>query len=160
MKGISPVISVILLISIAVSTAALIAAWQGDFLSNYIDSLNRQSSLDLHCQSASASISSASFDCRSNCNENSTHQLTLGIRNTGDATIELKSAYMVKANGEVFEISLNQSIPAGSTRTLSVESTKSCTGLANSVIELSLPTQCSMLTPSLEGQNIQWINCQ
>ena len=157
--GITPIISVVLLVAIAASAAALIAVWQCDFLSDYIDNLDQESRLRLLCDSASISLDSAAFDCNNDCSENAVHTFTADVRNAGDASLELQNAFLLKTSGEIYELVLDQSVSAGSSRTITIENRQACEALPNNVVEVIIPTQCSVLAARLPGENVQWVNC-
>ncbi|MBI2583577.1 MAG: hypothetical protein HYW25_02830 [Candidatus Aenigmarchaeota archaeon] len=159
MKGITPIVSVILLIAMAASAAAMIAAWQGSFLSDYIGDIDRESKLRLLCNSASILAEAASFDCNNDCSEGVIHTFTADVKNTGEASLELNKVFLVLKDGNLLEMPLQQTIAPGQSRTVAIETEKSCTGVAQNVVEAAIPTQCSAVAARISGDEIEWVNC-
>jgi len=112
MKGISPLVAVVLLIAITMTVAGVLAYWASGFVRSSLPSQNQTSTLQ--------QCISADFEINPTTNYNSTtHTLNLILQNTAGVDLTITNVSFVYTDG-VESRAINQPLPMNSMKSFPV----------------------------------------
>jgi len=94
LKGISPLISIVLLVALAVAVGAIISTWLFGFTRKQTSTVGERAEENILCSYASLLLSNVEY-----CNGRVTGQ----IENTGDVSLLIKKLVIVYSNGSTQE---------------------------------------------------------
>ena len=97
LKGISPLISIVLLVALAVAVGAIISTWLFGFTQKQATTVSERAEEDIACSYASLLLSDVEY-----CNGRVSGQ----IENTGDISLLIKKLLIVYSNGSTQETGL------------------------------------------------------
>jgi hypothetical protein len=97
LKGISPLISIVLLVALAVAVGAIISTWLFGFTQKQTTTVGERAEESIICSYASLLLSNVKY-----CNGRISGQ----IENTGDISLLIKKLLIIYSNGSTQEIGL------------------------------------------------------
>jgi archaellum component FlaG (FlaF/FlaG flagellin family) len=163
-KGLSTLVSAVMVILITVTASILVASWLTTTTSQRTETIKNQTKEKLNCVYADMYIESATFDCNSDCSPGISHNLTVSVRNSGTIQLSIDKMYIQNTTGDTFEFTLSSmSLSTGESGTLENISTSDCTGY-NSSTKIEKIIVNSANCPSdaydtIDGDDVTFNNC-
>ncbi|MDI6721714.1 MAG: hypothetical protein QMD85_04950 [Candidatus Aenigmarchaeota archaeon] len=116
-KGVSPLISTVLLIAIAVSASLIVSQWSSALSRSQSLEITNKTHERLSCQFANLYIKNVTFFCNNNCAAGTRHTINVSVINSGKRNIELSSFALRNTTGNLTVFSLNETknIQSGAT---------------------------------------------
>ena len=160
-KGLGPIISSILLITIVVSVSTVVFFWSNSLGSNIKTTLEDITKTKISCQRSGFYIQDFSFNCyntTTKCNPLVNKNFTFRATNTGDNGVGLKSFYARNSSGDIFEFNISYTLNAGEIKDFAVQTGVSCAGIAGSISEVIVTSGCAGLYDVYTGP-FSYMNC-
>jgi len=140
MKGISNLLSAVLLIIIVIAVSAVVASWLNSMSRTQSQKISNTASDQLGCQMSNLFIKSASFNCSLDCSAGLAHNLTVNVENSGKNDVEVESVVVRNTTGNIFTFAVSPvTISPGNDAMLTNISTDSCVSI-NGTIDSILVT--------------------
>jgi len=163
MKGISVMVSAVLLIIIAIAVGVIISSWFTTLSAEQSAKIENTTKQRLACQYANMYIKNATYNCNGNCASGISHTLTASIANSGKKELTIDRLSIKNTSGVIFSYNLNEtkSLSVSSSLTLTNVSTDTCNGI-NRTIEsiIVISTNCpNTALDSLSGADVTYTNC-
>ena len=145
MKGVSALISSVLLVLMAVVASVFISGWLSSTSTFEAEKIRNNSNTQLQCQYADMYIKNATYNCGGNCTTGTQHTTTVTVVNSGKKAISFDRIQLQNTTGIVTALILNE------TKTLNV----------GDVLSISNTTRdtCSGINNSIEVITVNSINC-
>ena len=108
MKGISPLLSSVLLIAIIVSSSLVISQWSSELSSSQATKIANQTNERLSCQFANLYVKNATLFCNNNCNFGTRHTINISVVNSGKRSVQIDSFALRNTTGNLTVFMLNE----------------------------------------------------
>ncbi len=163
MKGISPLIASVLLISITVVTSIFLSGWLSTITTSQTKVIQNTTQTRLQCQYADLYVKNANYTCNNNCTAGTLHTTTLTVVNSGKKTLTIDTIYLRNTTGVVTALALNETkvLNVGDSLVISNTTRATCAGI-NRSIELITVTSLNCPTTaydSTESSEITYVTC-
>jgi flagellin-like protein len=163
LKGISPLVSTVLLIVIVVAIATIVSSWFTTLSMEQSEKIENTTKQRLACQFADMYIKNATYNCGGNCSAGVNHILTVGIVNSGKKELTIEKMVIKNTTGVIFNYDLNETktLSVGNALTMTNTSTTTCNGINNTiesviVISKNCPNNAF---DSLPGADVTYLAC-
>lgn len=163
MKGLSVLVSSVIMIVIVLAVAGVIANWSSLFARERAGGVIGQAEKLLECSSADLFISSVEVDCQDRCGTEQEKLVTVDLRNTGDVSLVIDRFYITNKIGDLFEFRfpVNKTITSGGVLSSFTESNFNCDHIVDNievfeVLSRNCPDEGR---DSLSGDDVVFINC-
>ena len=116
MKGVSALLSTVLLIAIVVGVSLIISQWSSTLSKSQASDISNRTSERLSCQFASLYVKNVTFFCNNDCSSGTRHTINVSVVNSGKRNVEISSFALRNTTGNltVFNLNDTKSIQAGS----------------------------------------------
>jgi len=163
MKGISPLLSAVLLVSIVVGMSLIISQWSSALSKSQGSEITNKTQERLSCQFANLYVRNATLFCNNDCSAGTMHTVNVSIVNSGKRNVEISSFVLRNTTGNLTVFSLNEtkSIQAGSSLTVTNVTYDNCAPFNNTVDRLIVSSlNCpSNAYDSFPGSSIAYAAC-
>lgn len=163
MKGISPLISAVLLIAIVVSMSLIVSQWSSGLSKDQAAKIRNSTEQRLSCQFANLYVKNVTFFCNNNCSSGARHTINVTVVNSGTRTVEISSFTLRNTTGNLTVFSLNETknIQAGASLLALNVTFGSCTPFNNTIDRIIVSSlNCpSNAYDSFPGGSIVYAGC-
>ncbi|MCD6381980.1 MAG: hypothetical protein J7L43_03315 [Candidatus Aenigmarchaeota archaeon] len=160
MKGISPLISAVLLIVITITATFLVGSFIKSLTTNASQTVKNQSEQKLQCSFADFYIVNATFDCNSDCSFGNIHTLNITVINNGEVKLNFKSVSVETSSHKMYTFDTNEDVSTGEEKIISIQTTQSCNDLNHSIYKIYLGSEnCPTVRDELTSDFIYYVNC-
>jgi flagellin-like protein len=135
MKGISPLLSAVLLIAIVVSMSLIVGQWSSALSQQRSSQISNQTEQRLSCQFANLYVKNVTFFCNNNCLATIRHTINISVVNSGKRSVQIESFALRNTTGNISIFRLNETkdLQAGSTFTSTNVTFDSCVPFNNTI---------------------------
>jgi len=162
-KGISLLISSVLLVMIAIVAALIVGSFMSTTATTSSETVENQTKQRLECSYAGLYIVNATYDCNSDCAAGTNHTINVTVKNSGQVKLSVEHIYIQNTSGHVFSFGCARNISTGERVTLTNTSDSACTGINGSISKIYITsTNCPFdATDQIEGDdpNLYSVNC-
>lgn len=162
-KGLSTLVSSVIMVVIALSIAGVVANWSSIFAKERAGGVVGQTENMIECSNADMLITKAEINCQNACSSSGSKIVNLVLRNTGDVALDVDKFYITNNNGSLFEFSLPQinHVSSGSIFSSFISANFTCSDIVNrldrfEVLSINCPKNGR---DSLASQDVTFINC-
>lgn len=160
-KGISPMLSAVLLIVIAVAASVVVSSWVSSISEEQASNIQNTTQTKLGCQFADMFIKNVTYNCNNDCSAGTAHNTTLFITNSGKKTLRINNIAIQNTTGSIFSLVTNEDIAVGDTIRVSNVSSETCNGINNSIedVIVTSPTCPETASDRFPGTEVIFLNC-
>lgn len=117
-KGISPLISVVLLVAITLTATIIVGTFLMSLSTNASSTIKNQTEERLSCTFADFYIINATYDMNLDCTEGRKHTINLTVKNNGQVSLSFKSFSIEDDSGNVYQFGTQASLAPGEIKVL------------------------------------------
>jgi|GEM_PF-3456547 len=134
MKGISPVIAVVLIVAMTVVITLTIGTFLTTTAQRSAGQVESQLKQRIECTYANFYIESGVIDCNLDCTRGVNHTAGVVLRNTGQVTLEIKGIYAETESGEVINFTGSYNLSPGEVANFTLSTREACTSLVKQTL--------------------------
>ena len=163
MKGISAMISTVLLIVISIALATIVSGWFTSMSTEQSKNVANTTTERLSCQYADMYIKNSTYNCNGDCSQGISHTLTINVVNSGKRQLYMDKVVVKNTTGIIFSYNLDstKTLSVGDVSTLTNVSITTCNGINNTIESVIVSsTNCpNTAFDSLSGADVTFTNC-
>lgn len=163
MRGISTILSAVLIVAIGVTLTLIVSNWLSTTFKERTEDVRDSAKTKLDCQFADLYVRNVTYNCNSNCAAGTSHTLTLTVVNSGKKAVSIRDANVLNSNGTLFIFEMNGSKELNATDVLTVSNatTAACTEINNSIDKvIVVSTTCPKdASDNFPGSDVVFQNC-
>jgi len=134
MKGMSPVIAVVLIVGMTVAITLTIGTFLATTAQRSAGEVESQLKQRIECTYANFYIESGIVDCNLDCTRGVNHTLSVVLRNTGQVTLQIKGVYAETETGEVINFTGSYELSPGEVANFTVSTQQACTSIVKQTL--------------------------
>lgn len=136
MKGISSLLSAVLVIGITIALGILVSGWIINLSAKSAGTIKNQTTSRLECQYGGLYLKAAVYECNNTCFTGIPYRLNLTLQNTGSIKLYATKSYTKLTNGQTYTLSAPLvEVNASSIITASFNSTSTSGCTTNNTLE-------------------------
>lgn len=163
MKGVSVLISAVLLIALALTLGLIAADFSSKTSKGRAEQVRDIAKERLDCQFANLYIRNASLDCNNNCTSGISHTLNVTVVNSGKKAVQIDNVYVRNNTGALFTFFANgtKELNASDVLVISNTSTTACGGINRTIDRVIVSSNNCPNTAfdALPGGDVVFVRC-
>ena len=163
MKGLSVLVSSVIMVVIVLAIAGIVANWSSIFARERAGGVIGQVDSLLECANSDMFINSVEINCQSNC-AGGDKTIYFNLRNTGDIQLTIERFYITNNIGKLYEFTLPEveEISSGAVFSSFVSNDFTCDDIVNNIDVFEvLSSNCpNEGRDALSGDDVTFINCE